>query len=202
MQNLIITIGREVGTGGATIGKDLASKLGIKYYNKELIAEAAKRSGLHEEVFKDYDEKPTASLLYNIVMNTYASWSVHDYNLPVKVFQVVIDTIKELAEQGSCVFIGRCADYALADEPNVLSIFITAPEEYRVNHVMKKYGYSRENAIKLIRQKNKERKTYYEDNTGKEWGAAFSYNLCIDVSKMDEDRVVDFIIEYIDSCGY
>ena len=194
---LIITIGREAGSGGASFGKALAKALNIKFYDKELLAEAAKSSGISEDIFHEYDEKPTNSLLYNIVMNTYANWASEETNLPTKSFQILTDTIREIAKQESCVIVGRCADYALSGDESVVKIFITAPEEYKVKHIYDKYGYSKENAIKLMRTIDKNRKGYYESNTGKKWGHGDSYDLCIDISKLGVEGTVKLVLEYL-----
>ena len=127
--NEIYTIGREFGSLGKKVGEELAERLGIKIYNKELLAEAAKSSGLCEEIFENHDEKPTNSFLYSLVMDTYSGGTFSsapflDMPLNHKVFLAQFDTIKQIAEKESCVIVGRCADYALSDNPNCLNVFI------------------------------------------------------------------------------
>ena len=135
-KNLVITIGRECGSSGRAIGRKLAESLGIKCYDKELLALAAKNSGLCEELFKTHDEKPTNSFLYSLVMDTYSmGYNTSAYmDMPInhKIFLAQFDTIKKLADEESCVIVGRCADYALADYPNVVSVFICADEEVKI----------------------------------------------------------------------
>ena len=129
MANKIYTIGREFGSGGREVGEKLAAKLGIKLYDKELLQQAAKDSGFCEEIFENHDEKPTNSFLYSLVMDTY---SVSGYSaapfldMPLnhKVFLAQFETIKKIAEKESCVIVGRCADYALSDNPDCINIFI------------------------------------------------------------------------------
>lgn len=137
MSNLVITIGRQCGSRGKTIGKKVAEALGVKCYDKELLTEAAKHSGLCEELFETHDEKPTNSFLYSLVMDTYSlGYTTSAYmDMPInhKIFLAQFDTIKKLADQESCVIVGRCADYALADYPETVSVFICADEAVRLN---------------------------------------------------------------------
>lgn len=141
--NLVITIGRECGSGGRRIGQMLAEKLGIKCYDKELLALAAKNSGLCKELFETHDEKPTSSFLYSLVMDTYSiGYSGSAYmDMPInhKVFLAQFDTIKKLADEESCVIVGRCADYALAEYPNRVSVFICGNEEDKIRHLAEKH---------------------------------------------------------------
>ena len=123
--NLVITIGRQCGSSGKIIGQKLAEEMGVKCYDKELLALAAKNSGLCEELFETHDEKPTNSFLYSLVMDTYSmGYTTSGYmDMPInhKIFLAQFDTIKQLADQESCVIVGRCADYALSDYPKVVS---------------------------------------------------------------------------------
>ena len=134
--NLVVTIGRQCGSGGKRIGEKLAERLGVKCYDKELLALAAKNSGLCEELFETHDEKPTSSFLYSLVMDTYSkaytSSAYMDMPLNHKIFLAQFDTIKKLANEESCVIVGRCADYALAEYPNVSTVFITASNEDKI----------------------------------------------------------------------
>ena len=142
--NLVITIGRQCGSSGKIIGQKLAEEMGVKCYDKELLALAAKNSGLCEELFETHDEKPTNSFLYSLVMDTYSmGYTTSGYmDMPInhKIFLAQFDTIKQLAEQESCVIVGRCADYALSDYPKVVSVFITASDEDRIASLKKLYN--------------------------------------------------------------
>ena len=131
----IVTIGREFGSGGHLIGKRLAEKLEIPFYDKELLDRAAKDSGLCKEIFENQDERPTNSFLYSLVMDSYSSNVMSDMPLNQKVFLAQFDSIKKLAAEGPCVIIGRCADYALEDDPNLLSVFIHADIDIRVKRI-------------------------------------------------------------------
>ena len=172
--NLVITIGRECGSGGRLIGNRLAEKLNIKCYDKELLTLAAKKSGLCEEIFESHDEKPTSSFLYSLVMDSYSmgysTSSFIDMPLNHKVFLAQFDTIKHLADTESCVIVGRCADYALEENPNVLSIFIKADMQDRIRRIAKLYDLSDAKAKDKITKIDKQRASYYNYYTSKRWG--------------------------------
>ena len=155
----IITIGRQFGSGGKEVGIRVAKELGIPFYDKELLQEAAKKSGLCEKIFENFDERPK-SLLYSIAMDSYMfalpGTGAGD-SLEQQVYLATFDTIRHIASQGPCVMIGRCADYALAANPNHLSIFIHAPMDVRIQRVAKRQNISPEEARKLIIQTDKRR---------------------------------------------
>ena len=134
----IITLGRQFGSGGRAVGKKLAEDLGIPYYDKEILSRAAKESGICESLFENHDEKPTNSFLYSLVMDTYsAGYAAMGMEMPMsqKVFLAQFDAIKKIAAEGPCVIVGRCADYALEELDNVVSVFFHAPLEKRVARV-------------------------------------------------------------------
>ena len=201
MGNEIYTIGREFGSYGRQVGEVLAKRLGINFYDKELLQRAAKDSGFCEEIFENHDEKPTNSFLYSLVMDTYSASSMAtapflDMPLNHKVFLAQFDAIKSLAEQESCVIVGRCADYALADKPNVVNVFIRADLEDRIKNVSKRLDISNNKAKDLCHKKDKQRSSYYNYYTSKKWGESRSYDLCINLSKISIDDAVDMIISY------
>ncbi len=149
MENFVITIGREFGSGGLDVGRMLSEKLNVKCYDKELLAMAAKESGLCQEIFESHDEKPTNSFLYSLVMDTYsvsgyASTPFMDMPLNHKVFLAQFETIKNLAKKESCIIVGRCADYAFAEHPNCIHVFIHADKEFRIRHIMETYNLTKE----------------------------------------------------------
>ena len=199
--NLVITIGRECGSGGRLIGNRLAEKLNIKCYDKELLTLAAKKSGLCEEIFESHDEKPTSSFLYSLVMDSYSmgysTSSFIDMPLNHKVFLAQFDAIKKLAGEGPCVMVGRCADYALADWNDCFSIFVHADLDWRINRIASKHGKTPKEAKDMITKTDKSRASYYNYYTNKKWGAARSYNLCIDSGKLGIDYATEAIIESI-----
>ena len=154
--NEIYTIGREFGSLGKQVGQDLAKRLGIKFYDKELLQKAAKESGLCEEIFESHDEKPTNSFLYSLVMDTYTGGSYStapflDMPLNHKVFLAQFDAIKKIAANESCVIVGRCADYILEDIPNHLNVFVYAPEEARLKNCVENLQMDPQTAKKMMR---------------------------------------------------
>ncbi len=193
----IISIGREFGSGGHLVGKLLAEQLGIPLYDKELLDRAAKDSGFAKEIFENQDEKPTNSFLYSLVMDTYSfgysSNVMNDMPLNQKVFLAQFDSIKMLAKEGPCVIIGRCADYALEDDPNLLSVFIHADIEDRVHRISAIYGLTPNKARDRIRKNDKSRSSYYNYYTSKEWGAVDSYDISLSSSKYGIDGCVDLL---------
>lgn len=201
MTNMVYTIGREFGSGGRNIGKKLADKLGIKFYDKELLTKAASESGLCEDIFHLQDEKPTSSFLYSLVSDTYAftnynSGTFMDMPLSQKVFLAQFDTIKKIAREESCVIVGRCADYALAEVDNVVNTFIYADLDDRVQKKANELCLPANKAKDIIVKTDKQRANYYNFYTNKKWGDSRSYDLCLNSSRIGEDGCVDAIIDY------
>ena len=199
--HLIITIGRECGSAGRLIGQKTAAKLGVKCYDKELLTLAAKNSGLCEELFKNHDEKPTNSFLYSLVMDTYSmggytASAYMDMPLNHKIFLAQFDTIKKLADEESCVIVGRCADYALADYPNVVSVFIRGDTADKVRHLAAKYNISEDKARDVMSKTDKRRSSYYNYYSNKRWGSSKSYDLCINSSVVGYDGAVEIILKF------
>ncbi|MCR5302794.1 MAG: cytidylate kinase-like family protein [Lachnospiraceae bacterium] len=197
----IITVGRQFGTGGHEIGQKLAEKLSINCYDKELIKRAAKESGLCPEILEHNDERPTNSFLYNLVMDTYSFGITNsnyvDMPLSHKVFLAQFDTIKKIAEEGPCVIVGRCADYALADYENVLNLFIYGDLQKRIERVMTKYDVSEKDAKDMILKKDKQRASYYNYYSTKKWGKAETYDLCVDSTVLGRDGTVELLYQFV-----
>lgn len=195
--NTIITIGRQYGSGGRQIGNILAKELGVKCYDKELLDRASKESGLCQELFENHDEKPTNSFLYSLVMDTYSfgysSAAFTDMPLNHKVFLAQFDTIKKIADEESCVMVGRCADYALADYKGCISVFIHADTDFRIRRIAKSYGLSDAEAKDRINKTDKRRSSYYNYYTSKRWGEANGYHLCLDSSVLGIEGCVEMI---------
>ena len=195
--NTIITIGRQFGSGGHMIGKQLAAELGIPFYDKELLDRAAKDSGLCKEIFENQDEKPTNSFLYSLVTDSfsygYTPGVMNDMPLNQKVFLAQFEAIKRLAEEGPCVIIGRCADYALEEDPRLLSVFIHAALEDRVARISKIYDISDNKARDRIKKNDKSRASYYNYYANKEWGNVSSYHYTIDSSRFGINGCVELI---------
>lgn len=201
-KRFIVTIGRECGSGGKLIGEMLAKELDIKCYDKELLTLAAKQSGLCEDLFKTHDEKPNASFLYSLVMDSYAmGYATSGYlDMPInhKIFLAQFETIKKLAKEESCIIVGRCADYALDDNENVLSVFITAKEEDKIDRIAQDQKISKEKARDIMIKTDKRRASYYNYYSSKRWGDSRSYDLCINSSEIGLDGVVKLIKTYLE----
>ena len=203
MDKYIITIGRQFGSGGRSIGQKIAKKLNIHFYDKELISIAAKESGTDPEIFKDVDEKAANSLLYSLSTGMYGFGSGFSAmgDLPVndKLYLLQHKIIKKIADNESCVIVGRCADYVLRENPNCVNIFIYADMAFRKEQSVKKHGIDEARAEHIINKTDKSRANYYSFYSGQKWGMAENYDLCINSSKLSEDKIVDLIIDYIKS---
>ena len=205
MRNLVIAIGREFGSGGKEIGQKLADRLNIKCYDSELLSIAAKNSGFCEEILKKNDEKPTNSFLYSLVMDTYSmsgytSAPFVDMPLNHKVFLAQFEAIKKIASEESCVIVGRCADYALAGNPDCVSVFIHADMDFRLKRIKAdtdKEFKDDNKVIDFINKTDKKRANYYNYSSSKKWGDSRSYDFCIDSSVLGIGKTVDMIIEYL-----
>ena len=202
--NTIVTIGRQFGSGGREIGEMVADHFGIKCYDKELLSRAAKESGFCEEMIQNHDERSTNSFLYNLVMDTYSfgynSSSFVDMPISHKVFLAQFDTIKKIAKEEPCIIVGRCADYALSDLPNVLNLFIYGDEECKIKRIRERFSdiTSNEKAREMMIKKDKQRQSYYNYYSSKKWGRADSYDLCINSSILGIEGTVKLIIQYIE----
>ena len=203
-KHIVITIGRQLGSGGREIGKLVAEKLGIKFYDKELLSVAAKESGLCEKIFEAHDEKPTRSFLYSLVMDTYSmGYAPSGYvDMPIghKLFLAQFDTIKNIAEKESCVIVGRCADYALEENPALLSIFIHGDMEARIKRIMERRNIEKANDAKeIIIKTDKKRASYYNSYSNKKWGDAKTYNFSIDSGVLGIEGTADLIVDIVNN---
>lgn len=199
--NSIITIGRQYGSGGREIGQKLADSLGIKCYDNELLDRAAKDSGICQELFENHDEKPTNSFLYSLVMDTYsmgyASAVLSDMPLNHKVFLAQFNAIKNIANEGPCVMVGRCADYALEDYANRISVFIYGKMDKRIRRIADRHNLTDAKAKDAIQKTDKQRASYYNYYTSKRWGDISSYDLCVDSGMLGIEGTVDMIREFV-----
>lgn len=196
----IITIGRQTGSGGIVIGKKLAEKLNIPFYDRELLTRASKESGINEKIFENHDEQPSKSLLYSLAMGSYGVGipsSYQDMPLDQKVFLAQFDTIRKIGKEGPCVIVGRCADYALEDHPCLLSVFILGNEEDKVKRIMEENHLTEEKAKDFIRRSDKRRSAYYDYYANKKWGSAKSYDMCINSSVFGFDGTVELILDAV-----
>lgn len=195
--NTIITIGRQFGSAGREIGSKLAEELGIKMYDKEMLDRAAKESGICQELFETHDEKPTNSFLYSLVMDTYSlgysSGSYSDMPINHKIFLAQFDAIKKIADEGPCILIGRCADYALEEYSNVLSLFIYADLDTRIRRIARIYDLTDAKAKERIIKTDKKRASYYNYYSNKRWSDAESYDTCLSSSVLGIEGTVEVI---------
>lgn len=199
MNKTIITIGRQYGSGGREVGKKLAAALGIGYYDKELLTLAAKKSGLSAEFLDRCDESHTGSLLFSLVMGDPNAFIGSGFNTSVQQMAAKAqhDAITAAAEKGSCVIVGRCADYVLQNEPGLVRVFICADEEFRIRRVCEAEKLSRKDAAVKMRRLDKSRMSYYNYNTDKNWGVSSNYDLCLNTASLGTDGAVDMILHYI-----
>ncbi len=197
---VIITIARQFGSGGHEIGRRLAEHLGIPCYDKELLTHAAQESGLSEEVVAYFDEKPTSSLLYTLSTGAYAlnESGLMNYSMPInqQVFQAQFDAIRSLSEKGACVIVGRCADYVLQNYPYVVTVYLHADLDHRVARVAEYDGISLQEAKSRVTRSDKKRANYYNFYSGKKWGTASHYDLCINTNSVDYDSVIQLIARF------
>ncbi len=197
--NLVITIERQAGSGGRQIGKIIAEKMGARCYDEELIERAAKDSGIAEELFRQHDEKPTSSFLYSLVMDTYSlGYSSSFVEMPInhKIFLAQFESIKNIAQNESCVIIGRCADYALCDLVYTVSVFVSCEDDVRIKRLMKQRELDEKKAKELMIKTDKDRASYYNYYSNKKWGDARSYDFCISTTDLEYDAAADIILDF------
>lgn len=202
--HLIISIGRQIGAGGLGVARLLSQEFGIKVYDKELLAEVARESGLDETCFEKRDEKSSSGMLgalkglrslFGIYNRTGADSVMNEDQL----FKIQSEVMRDIASKEDCIIVGRCADYILRDEPRLVTVFISASLDTRVKRIMDGEHLSAEEARKYVEQGDRKRADYYNFYTFKKWGDSSSYDLCIDSSKLDDDlgKVVDLIKYYM-----
>ena len=197
MMSKVITIGRQFGSNGHAIGQKLAEELGIPFYDKEILTQAAKNSGLSEQLLKNLDEKPNKSFLYNLVMDPYSFGYTApgiQTNLNQQAFQAIYDTVKMIGENGPCVIVGRCADYALRNNKNLIRLFIHAPLETRIKTVAERFDLTEDKAKNQIAKEDKARASYYNYYTSQKWGSLDSYDMFFNSSILGVDGTVGAII--------
>lgn len=194
----IITISRQYGSGGRFIAKKLAETLGIPYYDNEIITLAAKESGYSEAIFEKAEQLSTHSFLYSLSMFGSADGL---YGLPLadKVYIAQSDIIKECADKGSCVIVGRCSDYVLKDYDNVINFFIYSDETHKVERAVKYYGIDADKASSELKKKDKKRASYYNYYTSQRWGDVENYHLSINSDSVGIDTTVEILASFVKS---
>ncbi len=202
MEHYVITIARGYGSGGRTIGKLLAKELGIPYYDRELLRLASDESGINEELFAKADESLKQSLLYKIARKEYKGELIppdrEDFVSNDNLFTYQAKVIRDLAAEGPCVLIGRCADYVLRDCPNVIRLFIHAPMENCIERVRGILHGNDKELEKQIQAIDKRRAAYYKYYTGREWTDAGNYDLCLNTQDMDFETCVEIAKAYLE----
>ncbi len=197
-EKIIVTIGRQFGSGGHEIAAGVAEALSIPLYDKEIIVEAAKKSGMNEALFHKADERTVTSFLYSIAMGAYTPANAFSgMNMNETIFQTQANVIEELAQRGSCVFVGRCADYVLREMPEAYHLFVYADLSQRIERVERLYQLDADKAEALIVKTDKKRANYYNYYTGERWNAAEHYDVCLNSGKIGVAGCVEAILAYI-----
>ncbi|MBR3406195.1 MAG: cytidylate kinase-like family protein [Bacteroidales bacterium] len=191
----LITIGRSFGSGGGFIGQAIGKKLGIPFYDNELISKVAEESGYSKSLFADGEEKRSLFSMSSFFSSGRMGYIDSGYVNDNVMFKIQSEVIRSIALKGDAVIIGRCADYILRDM-KCLNVFICAPEEYRIQRLMREEGLTEDEAEKLMRRKDRTRETYYNYYTFGAWGQAANYNLCVDSSVLGIEGTADYIIDY------
>ncbi|MBO5364057.1 MAG: cytidylate kinase-like family protein [Clostridia bacterium] len=201
-ENMIITIGRQFGSGGREVAKKVAEKLGIGFYDKELIALAAKESGLSEELFEGIEDMSSNSLLYSLVMGIQSGNGTYyrygDVFNSDGLFRVQSQVIRNLAEKGPCVIVGRCADYILREQPNLMNVFVHADIAWRTKRIRELHTMEEKEATATIKKTDKRRGSFYNFYTNQVWGNVNNYHLSLDTSKVGIDGAAQLIVECAD----
>lgn len=199
MKDIKITIGRELGSGGRTIGKLVAEKLGIAYYDYEIIDQTAKASGFSIDFVEQSEQRVTNSLLYNLALGSSYGMSPfgrgNNINLETQLFLTQQRVIRELADKGPCVIVGRCADYILREYASLLRVFVYADIEHRRKHLIENYGYNPDTTLKEIKRADKRRSGHYQAFTEQHWGRRQNYDLMINSGLIGTEKSADLIIE-------
>ncbi len=199
--SMVVTIGRQYGSGGRIVGRMLAERLEIPYYDKELLTEAAKDSGICEDLFENHDEKPTRSFLFSLVTGLQGrgdpGGAYMDMPLNHRIFLAQFDAIRRIAGEGPCVLVGRCADYVLRDQPNVVNVFIKADMAHRVARAVE-LGADPSRAEEFVRKEDKKRASYYNYYATSTWGDVTNYDLCLDTGKLGYDGAVELLCAYLE----
>ena len=199
---LIITIGREYGSGGRQIGKALAERLGISYYDKEIITLAAQKSGLSHEFIENNEQRVRSGLVHSLAASApyhNGFFSVPYLPLSESIFISQAQVIRDIAEKESAVIVGRCADYILAGRENTINVFIHAPLEARVKRIMALHNLDEAAALKEISTSDKERGNHYFRYTDMKWGKAQNYDICLDTGVLGIEQCADIVVQIVEN---
>lgn len=198
MKKRVITISREFGSGGRTVAKALAEKLGYTYYDEALVTKIAEKSGYSEDFIKERgeDATSTSSFLFNYA-RTAGGTAENVYAASDRIFTITQEIIKTLPDESPCVIVGRCSDYILADRNDALHVFIYADMSFKKSRILEKYGETQEHIEKRIANKNKRRRVYYETYTGRPFGRCSDFDLCLNSGRLGLDACVETIAELV-----
>ena len=201
MDNVVITIARQYGSGGKTVGKMLAKELGIPWYSRDILKMASEESGINEQLFMQFDEKLSSSLFRRMTTDVYTGELIppesSDFVSAKNLFNYQAEVIKRLADTQGCVIIGRAADFVLKDYPNVVSVFVHGSESFNLARAMEQNSMTEEEMKKFIAKTDKYRAQFYKHYTGREWTDARNYDLCLNSSKLGFEKCVEEILAYI-----
>lgn len=203
--HFVITIGRQLGSGGREVGERIARRLGVSLYDRQLIDLAARECGLSTEIFEQADERQSGSLLTTLLgylrapFTGYEGGDQNNILAGEALFKVQSDVIRQIAERESCVVVGRCADYVLRDHPRLLNVFITARDEERIRRIREREACSEEQARERMERGDARRAAYYDYYSSRTWGAARSYDLCLDSSVLGIERTAEFVLRFAGS---
>ncbi len=192
----VITISRQYGSGGRFIAQKLAERLGIPYYDNELITRAAKESGYSEAIFEKAEQLSTHSFLYSLSMFGSVD-GIYGLPLSDKVYIAQSEIIKKYAEEGPCVIVGRCSDYVLKEYDNVINFFIYSDEENKVARAVKYYGLEKDKASSELKKKDKKRASYYNYYTSQSWGDVANYDMAINADAIGIDAAVELLARFV-----
>ena len=197
MTKKVITISRAFGSGGRTIGKEVAKRLNIPYYDKELVDKVAEESGFHADFIEEAGEYApvTNSFLFNIAVSSNPMAMMHSMSMADQLFVCQTNVIRKLADEGPCVIIGRCADYILKDREDCLHVFIHADMQHRAERIVEKYGQTKQSPQKRLTDKDNKRRVYYRHYTNRNWGEAQNYHLSLNSGLIGVDKCADIIVD-------
>lgn len=191
----IITISREFGSGGRSVGKLVAEKLGYRFYDRELVNKVAERSGFSPEFIEESGEYASARSSLLFALATASQYSADGLSMHDRLYIEQTKIIEELAAEGDCVIVGRCADFILRDWKDCLHVFIHADMESRAKRIVERYGEGDRSAEKRLAEKDQKRKVYYKNYTGRNWGQAQNYDLCLNSGVLGVETCAELIVQ-------
>ena len=201
MEKFVINIGRQLGSGGKTVGEIIARRLDIRLYDKELINLAAKESGICPEIFEKADEKESRGVLSTLIGYLRAPFAGDDGGMTNvlsndALFKIQSDVIRQVAARETAVFVGRCADYILRENPRCVNVFVTADDDDRIKRICRRQGCTEAEARTLMERVDARRASYYDYYSSRTWGVASTYHLSVNSSVLGDEGTADFILEF------